>query len=307
MKKITRPPTVIVTGASQQTLGGATAIALAHGHPEHLILIARSQTRVDSVMAEIKKIDSSIKVDFIQASLDDFDTVRTAAASINEKTTKIDILINNAGIMAIKDFTTNKNGIEIQFATNHLGHFLLTKLVFPKLLAAGSGSRIVSLTSLGHKIGPCRFEDYNFSNGKEYDEWSGYGQSKTANLLFSLYLATKLREKGIQSYGVHPGAIFETQLGNHIEDIEGSLGAIEAIAQKNTGRHFPLDGDKPKSMAQGIATTLVAALDPRIEKESGRYMADCQPQGTYEYAESLEGAGRLWKLSEELVGEKFEI
>ncbi|KAJ9610813.1 hypothetical protein H2200_005590 [Cladophialophora chaetospira] len=299
--------TIVVTGASEKGLGGETAVALAHGHPEHLILLARSQSRLESIIARIHGIDSSIKVDFVPVSLDDFDSVRAAAASIDSKVSKIDILINNAGIMAIKDYTTNKNGIEIQFATNHLGHFLLTKLLFAKILAAGSGARIVNLTSLGHKIGPIRFDDYNFSGGKEYDEWSGYGQSKTANILFSLYLANKLRNRGIYSYGVHPGAIFETSLGNHIEDVQASLASIEGIAQKNTGRHFPLAEDKPKSMAQGIATTLVAALDPRIEGQSGWYMADCQPQRTYEYAESLEGAEKLWRLSEQLVGEKFDI
>ncbi|OAP59434.1 hypothetical protein AYL99_06732 [Fonsecaea erecta] len=299
--------TIVVTGASEKGLGGETAVALAHGKPAHLILLARSQSRVESILSRIKEINPSIKVDFVPVSLDDFDSVRAAAATINSKISKLDILINNAGIMAVQNYTTNKNGIELQFATNHLGHFLFTKLLFPKLLAAGPGARIVNLTSLGHKISPVRFEDYNFSDGKEYDPWSGYGQSKTANVLFSLYLANKLRDRGIQSYAVHPGGIYETQLGTHLTDISKALESIETYAQKNTGRHFPIDQDPPKSMAQGIATTLVAALDPRIEPQSGMYMADCECQKTYEYAESLEGAEKLWKLSEQLVGEKFEI
>ncbi|EXJ67729.1 uncharacterized protein A1O5_09075 [Cladophialophora psammophila CBS 110553] len=299
--------TIVVTGASEKGLGGETAVALAHGNPAHLILLARSQSRVESIMSRIKEINPAIKVDFVPVSLDDFDSVRAAAATINGKISKLDILINNAGIMAIEQYTTNKNGIEIQFATNHLGHFLFTKRLFPKILAAGPGSRIVNLTSLGHKIGPVRLEDYNFSDGKEYDPWSSYGQSKTANVLFSLYLANKLRGRGIQSYAVHPGGIYDTQLANHMTDVPASLASIEAIAQKNTGRHFPLDQEKPKSMAEGISTTLVAALDPRIESQSGMYMTDCQCQSTYEYAESMEGAEKLWKLSEELVGEKFEI
>ena len=298
---------VVVTGASEKGLGGETAVALARGSPAHLVLLARSQSRVESVMSRIKEIDSGIKVDFVSVSLDDLDSVRAAAATINSKISKLDILINNAGIMAIEKYTLNKNGVEIQFATNHLGHFLFTKLLFPKILAAGAGSRIVNLTSLGHKIGPVRFDDFNFSGGKEYDAWAGYGQSKTANILFSLYLANNLQDKGIQSYGVHPGAIFETSLGSHLTDFEAELASIEAVAQKYTGRHFPIDQDPPKSMAQGIATTLVAALDPSIEPQSGMYMADCQPQKTYEYAESTEGAEKLWKLSEDLVGEKFEV
>jgi len=306
MSRLTQS-SVVITGASEKSLGGESAIALAHGHPEHLILLARSQPRVQSVIARINEIDSTIKVDFVPVFLDDFDSVRTAAATINSKISKLHILINNAGIMAIKDYTTNKNGIEIQFATNHLGHFLFTKLLLPKILAAGPGSRIVNLTSLGHKLGPVRFDDYNFSGGKEYVPWSGYGQSKTANILFSLSLADKLRDRGIHSYGVHPGSIFETSLGNHIEDVAAALAETEAVALKNTGRHFPLADEKPKDFALGISTTLVAALDPRIEGQSGWYMADCQPQRTYEYAESREGAERLWKISEELVGEKFDI
>lgn len=282
-------------------------MALAHGNPAHLILLARSQSRVESIISAITKINSSIKVDFVPVSLDDLDSVRAAANTINASIEKLDILINNAGIMAVDKYTTNKAGIELQFATNHVGHFLFTKLLFPKILAAGPGARIINLTSLGHKIGPVRFDDYNFSDGKEYDPWSGYGQSKTANILFSLYLANKLRDRGIVSFGVHPGGIFETQLAVHIADPMKALADIEPIAQKNTGRHFPLDADKPKSMAQGIATTLVAALDPRIEQQSGMYMMDCQPTRTYEYAESMEGAEKLWKLSEELVGEKFEL
>jgi NAD(P)-dependent dehydrogenase (short-subunit alcohol dehydrogenase family) len=261
------------------------------------------------VIARIQEIDPNIKVSFVSVTLDDFDSVRAAAAEVNGKISKLHYLINNAGVMAIQQFTKNKNGIEMQFATNHLGHFLLTKLLFDKILAAGPGARIVNLTSLGHKLSPVWFDDYNFGDGKKYDTfgWVGYGQSKTANILFSLYLANKLRERGIQSFGVHPGAIFETNLGTHLSDVQEALAACEAVAQENTGRHFPFEGEVPKSMAQGISTTLVAALDPRIEAQSGMYMTDCQPQKTYEYAEDMEGAEKLWKLSEKLVGEKFEI
>jgi NAD(P)-dependent dehydrogenase (short-subunit alcohol dehydrogenase family) len=300
-------PTVVVTGASVNGLGAETAVSLAHGKPAHLILLARSQTRVDPVIARIKEVDASVKATFVAVSLDDLDSVRQAAATINGSIDKLDVLINNAGIMAIRDFTTNKDGIEIQFATNHLGHFLLTKLLMPKILAAGPGSRVVNLTSLGHKIGPVRFDDYNFSEGKEYDEWSGYGQSKTANVLFAVGLANRLRSHGIQAYSVHPGGIFSTNLSSHMTDVHASLALIEPIAQKNTGRHFPLDAEEPKQIEQGVNTTLIAALDPRIEAQSGAYLADAQVAPAYEYAADPDNAERLWKLSEQLVGEKFDI
>ncbi|KAK5260869.1 hypothetical protein LTR20_010582 [Exophiala xenobiotica] len=293
--------TFVITGASEKGLGAETAVALAHANPARLILLARSQSRVESVMARIKELNPAIQVTFVPVSLDDFDSVRSAAATISDSINKLDYLINNAGIMALTKYETNKNGIELQFATNHLGHFLFTKLLMPKILAAAPGSRIVNLTSLGHKIGPVRFNDYNFSNGKEYDPWSAYGQAKTANILFSLGLTQRLRSRGIQSYGVHPGAIFNTNLASHIEDVQASLASIEPVAQKNTGRHFPLDEDPPKPIEQGITTTLVAALDPRIEGQSGMYMADAKCQPTYEYAEDVGNAERLWRLSEELM------
>jgi NAD(P)-dependent dehydrogenase (short-subunit alcohol dehydrogenase family) len=160
---------------------------------------------VTPVIEKIQKLNSAIKVSFVRIELDDFDSVRKAADAVNGLVTKVDILINNAGVMAIPNFTTNKNGIESQFATNHLGHFLLTALIFPKILAAGKGARIVNLTSDGYMIGPCRFEDYNFQDGAEYDGWSAYGQAKTANILFTRQLSTKIASRGIFSFAVHPG------------------------------------------------------------------------------------------------------
>lgn len=298
---------VVITGASDKGLGGEIAFTLAHANPGHLVLTARARTRVDPVIARIKELDPSITTTFVAIELDDFDSVRSAAATINSSVTKIDYLINNAGIMAVEEFKTNKDGIELQFATNHLGHFLLTKLLLSKLLVAGSGSRIVNLTSLAHKICPVRFGDYNFAGGKEYSPWAGYGQAKTANILFSVSLAEKLRSKGIQSYAVHPGAIMTTGLGRYITDPEKSLGSIDSVAFKNTGRHFSLADDIPKPIQQGINTVLMATLDLRIEGDSGSYMANTKIEPAYEYAEDKGNAEKLWELSETLVGEKFSI
>jgi NAD(P)-dependent dehydrogenase (short-subunit alcohol dehydrogenase family) len=299
--------TIVITGASVKGLGAETAASLAHASPAHLILLARAQSRVDPVITRIKNINPSVKVTFVPVSLDDFDSVRQAAATITSQVDKIDILINNAAVMALKDFSTNKDGIETQFATNHLGHFVFTKHLLPKILAAGPGARIVNLTSLGHKISPFRFDDYNFSNGAAYDGWSAYGQTKTANILFSVALAKKLHDKGVCSYAVHPGNIFGTNLASHLEDFQAEVADILAVAQRNTGRELPATLDPPKSVEQGVTTTLVAALDPRIEGQSGSYLADAQIEPAYEYATDEGNAERLWKLSEELVGEKFDI
>ena len=155
-------PLVVITGASVNGLGATTAMALAHGNPAQLILLGRGKSKVDLVVDATMSVDSKINATFVPIELDDLDSVRKAAGTIISMVDKIDILINNAGIMAVKEYKTNAAGIESQFATNHVGHFLFTNLLMHKILATGEGSRIVNLTSDGHKIAPCRFEDYNF-------------------------------------------------------------------------------------------------------------------------------------------------
>jgi NAD(P)-dependent dehydrogenase (short-subunit alcohol dehydrogenase family) len=189
---------VLITGASEPGLGSETAISLAHANPAHLILTARSDTKIKPVQEKIASLNPPI-------DLSDYDSIREAASKVNGSISKLDILINNAGVMALPRFEKSKHGVEMQFATNHLGHFLFTALVFPKIASAGKGARIVNLSSDGHRIGPWRGDDYNFKDGAEYDMWSGYGQGKTANILFTRYLAAKLKPKGISSFAVHPG------------------------------------------------------------------------------------------------------
>lgn len=204
------------------------------------------------------------------------------------------------------DYTTNGNGIEIQFATDHLGHFLLTSLLLPKILSASPGARIVNVSSGGHYVGPVRFDDYNFDDGKDYDGWSAYGQAKTANILFSRSLAEKLGSKGVFSYSLHPGSIATTSLGVHVDDWAVSYANLQAATLKNTGR--PLGQMAAlKTSEQGSATQLIAALDPQYENVNGAYFDDSVPAEPAEHARSLEDAEKLWKLSEQLVGEKFVV
>ena len=111
---------------------------------------------------EIKKINADIKVTYVDIDLSSIEDVRKGAAEINKSVDHIDILINNAGIMAIKKFTKSKDSIELQFATNHIGHFLLTNLILGKIVKAGRGARIINLAGHGHRLGPFRGDDYNF-------------------------------------------------------------------------------------------------------------------------------------------------
>lgn len=298
-----RDRTFLITGASDSSIGAAVASTLARASPAHIILLARSANKVKPVIDRIQAVNSSIQTTLVTVELDDFDSVRASAEQVNARTDKIDVLINCAGIMAIPAFTTSKHGIESQFAVNHLGHFLLTALIFDRVVAAGRGARVVSVTSDGYMIAPCRFEDYNFNIGAEYNPWAAYGQAKTANILFARALARKLAGRGICSLAIHPGVVMESGIGR-ITTSE-MFSTINAIAEKETGETFKVG--KPKTMAQGTSTVLVAALDPRMASQTGSYLEDCMVRPLRDYASSAENAQRLWALSEQLVGQKFDI
>lgn len=296
--------TILITGASVKGLGAETAMSLAHANPSHILLHGRTAAKIDPVIAEIKKLNPAIKTTFVQADFSSLASVREATEFVNSRIEKLDILINNAGIMAVKEYATTQDGIESQFGTNHMAHFLLTNLLMPRILAAGNGARIINVSSDGYLIGPFRFDGYNFSDGKTYDQWSAYGQSKTANILLTKYLASHLASKGIISFSLHPGIIMDTSLGDHVP--EEDFAEITKVTERNTGKGFELDFPV-KSRQEGCATALVAALDPRLEKDSGAFVMDCQLKVLDERCEKVEDAERLWEISEGLVGEKFAL
>jgi NAD(P)-dependent dehydrogenase (short-subunit alcohol dehydrogenase family) len=150
----------VITGPSQGGLGAETAISLAKASPALLILAGRSESKATPVIAQIAESSPDVQVRFISLDLGSQKSVRDAAAKINAITTKIDLLINNAAIMACP-YAKTEDGIESQFATNHIGHFLLTKLLIDKILTAGPGSRIINVSSSAIR-GVIRYDDYNF-------------------------------------------------------------------------------------------------------------------------------------------------
>ncbi|KAI1454703.1 retinol dehydrogenase 13 [Annulohypoxylon moriforme] len=298
--------TFLITGTSAKGLGAHAAITLARESPSHIILVSRNKSRCEPVIDEIARINPKVKVTFVTCELSDFDSVRAAAAQINadDSIPHIDVVINNAGVMAIQKYTLDKQGYEMTLSSNHLGHFLLTNLIMPKILAAGPGSRIVNVSSKGHRISPFRFEDYNFSEGAEYNGWSAYGQSKTANVLFSVDLARRLAGRGIRAYSVHPGGIYGTGLALHLDD--SMWPELEDVTMKNTGR--PFGGiDDVKTLTEGTSPLLAAALDPEFDEKSGSFIQDCQIYNALEHATNPESARKLWEVSEKLVGQKFDL
>lgn len=214
----------------------------------------------------------------------------------------LDILINNAAIMASPERRVGP-GWESQFATNHLGHFALTNLLWPAL-TSGSGARVVSLSSTGHKISPIRFDDINFETG--YNKWTAYGQAKTANALFAVQLDALGKDSGVRAFAVHPGGIM-TELQRH-------LPREEMIAAGWMDEDGTLDA-RFKTPAQGAATSVWAATAPALEGRGGVYCEDCdiaEPtvagspeariRGVNAHAVDRGDAARLWTLSAELTG-----
>jgi NAD(P)-dependent dehydrogenase (short-subunit alcohol dehydrogenase family) len=292
---------VVITGASAGGIGAQTASDIAKAQPAHLVLLARDAFKVQPVIDQITSISPSTKVGVVPVNLDDLDSVRAAATAVSKhlgEEGKIDVLINNAGIMGVK-YAKTKIGIESQFATNHLGHFMLTQRLFC-LLRLGGGARVVNLSSNGYLVCPFRPDDVNFDDGKAYDPLSGYGQSKTANILFTKGLA----KRGVTSFALHPGLIFGTHLGDKMD--LSLFATINEVAKKNTGKEFG-SLDKPKSIEQGSATSITAAFDPTLASASGGYLKDCQLVEVEEYASDDMMVEKLWSLSETLAGEKFVI
>ncbi|KAK1997081.1 retinol dehydrogenase 13 [Colletotrichum falcatum] len=286
--------TFLITGASANGLGAYMATALAQASPAKLILVARSEAKVAPVIKEIASINPSIRATFISVDLIDQDSVRAAAASILEdpKTTKID------------EFTTDAKGNELQFSANHIGHFLLTNLLMPKILNAGENARIINISSHGHQLSDVWWSDPTFNKGKDYHGWSGYGQSKTANILFSVELARRLKDRGIVSLSVHPGSIGNTGLFTHVPMTEFDSG--DEISRKNTGLPFAIDTPF-KTTSQGCSSSLAAALSPELAAHSGSYIQNCQVGMPREYALDGEKAKKLWAMTEDLVGQKFDL
>ncbi|PYH87795.1 short-chain dehydrogenase [Aspergillus ellipticus CBS 707.79] len=293
--------TFVITGAGQPSIGSqmATALSRSPAAPAHILIASRTLSRVQPVLDEIQQINQAIKTTAVQVDLTDHESIRRAAGEILAAAPKIDVLINSAGNMALKEFTVDKQNIELQFSANHLGHFLLTNLLVPGL----RGGRVVNLTSSGYLISPVRFDDYNFSDGKEYDPWSGYGQAKTANILFAWGLTQRLLQShGINSFAAHPGYNGDTRLGAHLT--WDDYGGIFPACKKNTGQEFVFEEPRFKTYTQIAATPLIAALDPELKAPG--YLQNSAISEPAEHARDADSVNKLWELSERLVGQKFE-
>lgn len=289
----------VVTGASSG-LGVETARALA-ACGAAVVMVARDPTKLDAAVAQVRDAQPGASLDTALLDLADLDSVRRGAADILARYPKIDLLINNAGVMACPLLRTAQ-GFEMQFGTNHLGHFLLTNQLAPALLAASS-ARVINLSSAGHRFAPVDMADPNYQQ-RAYDKWQSYGQSKTANVLFSVGLDQRLGDRGVRAFAVHPGMIM-TELSRHMEPTD-----FEQIARGRKPEELSF-----KSVAQGAATSIWAAVSPELEGKGGLYLEDCNIAGPAEeggdngveaYALDPALADQLWTMSQDMAGERFD-
>jgi NAD(P)-dependent dehydrogenase (short-subunit alcohol dehydrogenase family) len=254
--------------------------------------------RPDHARTELAGI-ANVEVEDLQ--LDDLDSVRAFAERFTDSGRTIDLLINNAGVMASPLFRVGP-GWEGQFATNHLGHYVLTNLLWPTIARDGNG-RVVELTSAAHRISGIRWDDLQFERDP-YDKWQAYGQSKTANSLFAVQLDKFGQDEGIRAFAVHPGGIM-TPLQRHLSREE-----MEASGWIDEDGKVLVEFKTPE---QGAATTAWAATSPQLQGNGGVYCADCdiadvvesiEPGGGGVMAHAIDPdqAARLWEVSANLTG-----
>lgn len=205
---------VLITGCTWGGLGAETARVIAKQGARRIILANRSLKSLDETIKKIKEETSSADLVPLVLNLADLNSVRQAAKEVNAYGEPINVLINNAGVMACPYFVTD-DGFEGQLGTNHLGPFLFTNLILPRMLTTKE-PRIVNVSSSGHHFAPIFFTDPQFSNGETYNKWLAYGQSKTANILFAKELSNRYNQMGLLSYSLHPGSV-STNLQEYID------------------------------------------------------------------------------------------
>ncbi|MBC6460129.1 SDR family NAD(P)-dependent oxidoreductase [Actinomadura sp. HBU206391] len=281
----------IVTGG-YSGLGLETTRALASAGA-HVVVPARRRATAQEA---VKSIDG-VEVD--EVDLADLESVRRFAERFVASGRHIDIMINNAGVMACPE-TRVGPGWEAQFAINHLGHFALVNLLWPAI-ANGDGARVVAVSSAAHHASGIRWDDVAFEHG--YDRWQAYAQAKTANVLFAVRLDVLGRSAGVRAFSLHPGSIL-TPLQRHLPREEMvALGWIDEDGN--------LAATDFKTPAQGAATQVWAATSPRLAGMGGVYCEDCDiaesavndiGAGVRDHATDPEQAARLWTLSSELTG-----
>ncbi|KAL4238823.1 Retinol dehydrogenase 13 [Mactra antiquata] len=285
--------TVLITGGNTG-IGKETAIDLAKRGAKVLIA-CRNKQKAETAAEEIKEASGSTNIVVYILDLASLKSVRECADQINNNESQLDILINNAGVMACPYMKT-EDGFEMQFGTNHLGHFLFTNLLLDKIKKS-SPSRIINVSSRAHidMSGSINFDDIN--SEKSYNRFTAYGQSKLANVLFTRELNKRLQGTNVTVYSLHPGVV-DTELCRHFENV--SFLPFRYLFKLI----YSLSKYTLKTSKEGAQTSLYCAVDTEVVKYSGKYFSDCAVKEESLQAKDDDVASRLWTLSEQMVGLK---
>ena len=301
---------ILVTGVSAG-LGVETARALV-AHGAHVVGAARDLAKAEGATTDVRKATSinGGSFELIELDLASLKCVRACADALLAKSEPLDVIIANAGVMATP-FGHTADGFETQFGTNYLGHFVFVNKIASLI---SGGGRLINLSSAGHRFANVSLEDPGFEK-TPYEPFVAYGRSKTANILFSVAFDLRHRGRGVRAAAVHPGGI-KTELNRHMDPAY-----MRAMADQ-ISKQLAAEGKGPlelKTVPQGAATSVWAAIVASADEIGARYCADCHVSeivpddqlithasgGVRAYALDPETAEALWKKSEELVGEKF--
>ena len=278
--------TVVVTGGNSG-IGFETATALA-GMGARVVVTARNADKGRAAVAAVaQRLGGEAQVQLVVFDLADLSSVRRGAAEILEQAPRLDVLVNNAGLV-LSERTETVDGFEATFATNHLGPFLLTNLLLDRIRAS-SPARIVNVASTAHSAARKGIPFDDLQSEKKYATMRVYGQSKLANILFTQELARRLEGTGVTANSLHPGTV-RTGYG-----ADGDARGLLAFGIKISSPFF-------LSPAKGARTSVYLASDPAVAGVSGEYFVKCKARQPKPWARDPEAARRLWQVSEELVG-----
>ncbi|KAM0747677.1 putative short-chain dehydrogenase [Meredithblackwellia eburnea MCA 4105] len=290
---------ILLTGPSIGGLGYEVLRCISHHEPALLVLAGFKITELEEAERLLKEGVPSLNTRLLNLDLSSLASAKKAGQEVLAYSEPIDVLINNAGIMACP-FARTVDGYESQFGINHLGHFMFTTTLLPKLLQSKS-PRVVQVSSRGHHRSPVLFGNTDFNGGKDYQRHCAYGQAKSANALFALGLAQRYGKDGLLAFSLTPGRIV-TPLFKHMddEDYNGWIKAGELDENRN-----PIAGSLGhwKTVPEGTSTHIFAAFDPSIASRNGGYLQDCvvDASAVKDYASSKENAEKLWVMSEEMI------
>jgi NAD(P)-dependent dehydrogenase (short-subunit alcohol dehydrogenase family) len=291
--------TVVITGANSG-LGLCSARALAR-HGAEVILACRSPERGKTALTDAASVASGADPRLLELDLADLGSIAQAADELRSSTRRIDVLMNNAGVMALP-LRRTADDFEAQFGTNHLGHFALTAQLFPLLLAADA-PRVVTTSSIMHRVGRMRWDDLNWQRG--YRKWLAYGQSKLANLLFAFELDRQAKERALalSSMAAHPGYA-STHLQAAGSEITGNKAMLWAT---NLGNRIFAQSDQMGALPQLYAATAADVEGGQFYGPSQLFESRGSPKvvRAMPAAYNRESARRLWDRSEELTGVEF--